>query len=603
MFGVALALVPLFLFTYFGLSMRLLGDDYANLGLPMKIGTWEAMLHWREVWNGDYSNYLLYGLLAPLGTAVPPFFAFIIIVTAFVSYAWQINTVLTWLEIRVHRNPIIISLASLAVAAAINGFYAGHALYWFTAACEYTWPGAIFMLGIALATEAARRLSGRLPLLLLVFATAVYAFINAGFSEMFVVLQLAAIALIAFYIFVFLSGPKRRRFRILSVAACLGTFASLMLQVSATGFAVRSSATTNLNYLVLPVRELTALVGRTLELTMLYTGNQKTFAGFMLVAFAGMFVALIAGKPIPADSRPLRLPAVNAPIALALIVQLLFLPILWTHRSDSIEVLGRFSYAFLVVVGTNSLAILVLLLLLWRRRLGQLLERRNGLMIYCSCVLLVVCLLFTMTQVRSVHHSASSYLFFTVASLLIMLACHLTMISAQPRLNRLFLLTVYMTASAVIILAAMLAVKMYGAGFVIERTIASTSYALMMAGLLNGITIGALIKRGFCISGAKPVQMRRMSLLCLLVAFTIGLGTVIGQGRRIGYVYEYVATWESQHQEIIRLRDEGDPTVYTKSFARIITDHLDGTPPKYRFVRINRNEKIFYGLDGTRYYE
>ena len=208
-----------------------------------------------------------------------------------------------------------------------------------------------------------------------------------------------------------------------------------------------------------------------------------------------------------------------------------------------------------------------------------------------------------MTQVRSIHHSASSYLFFTVASLLIMLACHLTMISAEPRLTRLFLLTVFMTAGAVIILAAMLAIKMYGAGFVIKRTIASTSYALIMAGLLNGITIGALMHRGFCIAGAKPVWMRLTSLLCLLVAITIALGIVIGQGKRIRYVSEYVNNWESQHKEIIRMRDEGDPAVYTKILARIITDHLDATPPKYRFIPLNWTEKIFYDLDYTRYYE
>ena len=362
--GVALALVPLLLFTYFGLSMRLLGDDYANLGLPMKIGTWESMLHWRNAWNGDYSNFLMYGLLAPLGTAVPPFFALVILVTAAVAYGWQINTVLTWLTIRFHRIPIIIALASLATAAAINGFHAGHAFYWFTAACEYAWPGAMLMIGIALATEATRRLRGKLSHLLLALATAVYAFINAGFSELFVVLQLAAVALIAVYVFVFVSHPQRKRYRVLAIAALLGTVASLLLQVSAPGFAIRSSLTTNLNYLVLPVRELSALIGRTVDETLLYAGNQKSFAGFMLVAFAGMFAALISSKPVPVDSRSLRLPAVNTPLAFALIVQLLFLPILWTQRSDSIEVLGRFSYAFTLVVGTNLLMILVLLSLL-----------------------------------------------------------------------------------------------------------------------------------------------------------------------------------------------------------------------------------------------
>ena len=56
--GVVLALVPLLLFVYLGLQSRLMMDDYANIALARDIGTWKAMLVWRELWNGGYTNSL-----------------------------------------------------------------------------------------------------------------------------------------------------------------------------------------------------------------------------------------------------------------------------------------------------------------------------------------------------------------------------------------------------------------------------------------------------------------------------------------------------------------------------------------------------------------
>ena len=513
--GVALALVPLLLFSYLGLHMRLMQDDYVNLGLALKIGTWEAMLHWRGTWNGGYSNFILYGLLAPLGTAVPALFALTILASALLAYSWMTNAVLAQLRVRSYRRVIAIALAALAVAATINGIYSPHAFYWFTSAVVYTWPAVMFLLGIAVAVEATRRLRGSRQQILAPIAAAFYAFVNAGFSEMYLVFQLAAVALIAIYVYVIQRGPKRNIYLILALAACIGTFASLNVQLNAPGFAIRSSVEVNNNFLILPVQEQLMLIGRSLDRTLLYAGHRTSFAGFMLVSLAALFVTLSVGNLRLEDSKSRRMPSISAPIAFALIVQLLFSPILWTHQSNDPQILGRFSYGFGLVVSINLCAIVILLALLWRYRMfTDLLSRRDGLMKYCGCVLLIVCLLFAMTQVQSIHYRASSYLFLTALSLLLMLGGLLASLADEPRIHRLFLLSVCVTAGALLTLAVLVSVEMVLVRFINRRSITSVIFAVMLAGMMNGVALGALIHRGFCLTVAKAVWLRWIRLFC-----------------------------------------------------------------------------------------
>lgn len=604
MTGVALALVPLSLFTYFGLSTRLHTDDYFNLSLPLRIGAWEAMLYWRGVWNGGYSNFLLYGLLAPLGVATPPFFSLTLIATGFVAFSWIVNTVLAQLSIQAHRRAMVVALASLMMAATINGIYTPHTFHWFTSAVVYMWPAGTFLLGIALAVEAARRLRGNIQLLLAAIASALYAFVNAGFSEMYLVFQLSAVALIAVFVMFFPFGRKRRSYLVLTLAALLATIASLALQVSAPGFATRSSESVHTSIFLLPLGDVIALVGRALDETLLYAGQQKSFAGFILVAFAALFLTLTASNRVPVESVSRRLRTVKAPHVFALSAQLLFVPILWSQQSNSPQVLGRFSYAYFTTVSLNLFAIVVLLALLWRNRMfTDMLNRGGGLMKYCAVVLLLVCLFFAMTQFRSIDFRASSYLFFSALTLLIMLGSQLAVIADDTRLHRLLLLSAFITASAIVSLAVLLSVETFMVRYIVRRSLAPIPYALMLAGLINGVTLGALIRHGFRLTGAKAVWIVWLRLGCLIVAVVIAAGIVIGQGKRIPYMQEYVEIWESQHQNIIRLRDEGDPAALTMNLKRIVGGKIDQTPPTYVVSPIEPREKFFYGLEGTRKFE
>ena len=526
-------------------------------------------------------QFLVYGLLTPLGSSAPSASTLLISFSSVIGMGWLTNILLAGLGICAHRRVASVAIASLATAAAINALYHPQVFYWFTAALEYTWSVLLLLIGIVLAVEAARRLSGRLQLLLTALATASFAFMVAGFSETHLIFQLTVVALIAFFVFIFSHGAKRKSYFSLTVAGIMGTVASLGVQLASPGFQYRSSQLDYEGIPVFPVRDIPDLLYRSLDSLLKYMSHEACFAGFMLVAFAGMFLTMALRPRYGLASRPPKIAAAHAPIAFALAVQLLFIPVLWSHQSDNLQVLGRFSFAFMLIVFMNLLANLLLLSLLWRRDLLEnALNRRNGLMTYSGCVLLLVCLLFALTQTRSIHYKASSYLFVTSLSMLLMLAGQLAFNANEPRLKGVFLLAAFATASAVLTLAALIAVMWWGLGHIVERTMAPAPYTLMIAGLINGLALGALIRRGFSMTHANAVWLRYIRLFCLLVAVTIVTGMVIGHGQRISHAREDAAIWDDAHQEIIRLRDAGDPAVYTKLFPRFPNYHIGAIDSK-----------------------
>ena len=90
--------------------------------------------------------------------------------------------------------------------------------------------------------------------------------------------------------------------------------------------------------------------------------------------------------------------------------------------------------------------------------------------------------------------------------------------------------------------------------------------------------------------------LRWMRLFCLFVALTIGAGIVIGQAKRIPYAKLDAEIWEPQHQDIIRMRDEGDPAVYTKTFKRTMGITRSEA---YKLDSLAWYERLFYDLDYT----
>ena len=298
-----LAFVPLLLFAYLGHFSRLVADDYGYLGKALESGIWEAMLFWREQWVGDYSGLLFMGVLAPFGAMVASFFLLIIIAIGLPSLAWLTNRLLSFLGFKRHRYKVAVALAALMLAAIFNGFYTTQIYLWLIATVRYTLPAVALILWFAIAVELADRLKSSLALGISAIAVVTIGFINAGFSEMFMVFQLIFLMLLIICIIVSTVGPQRRTYLVFASAGLLGSLASLPLQLSAPGVIYRSSLPDNFGRLMLPIRDLPLLVSRTLEEALQRAGHQPAFAGFILVLAAGMLAALTLYKPAPAEAK------------------------------------------------------------------------------------------------------------------------------------------------------------------------------------------------------------------------------------------------------------------------------------------------------------
>ena len=185
-------------------------------------------------------------------------------------------------------------------------------------------------------------------------ALAAICFLVAGTSEMFAVFQMTSLSCLA--LASAFAANRAMRSRILTlVGACLfGTLTSLLCQLSSPGILVRMANDSEL--IVPPVRSLPALLRGTIDLTFRYIGHREAFASFMMLFGVGLFAACFHYRPQPIAKSTTAYNLKAMPFWFAFIVQLIFVPILWTHVSDSPLVLGRFSPGFTSVVALNAAA-------------------------------------------------------------------------------------------------------------------------------------------------------------------------------------------------------------------------------------------------------
>ncbi len=244
--AVAIALLafgPLALYAYLGHFSRLKKDDYGYIGKALESGTWEAMLFWRENWNGDYTNFLLYGLLAPLREILPSIFPSFIFVVGLVGFAAFNARVLTYLGVNNQRRLVAAALASLTLVAFTSGSYSLLSFYWFAVSVEYVLPTVVLMVCLALGAKTVKWASTPRRLSVAATVYSLLGFLNAGFSEMYLVFQATTLTLLALCAIAITDQPERRSSIILISAALLGTAVGAAVHATAPGVAYRLSLT------------------------------------------------------------------------------------------------------------------------------------------------------------------------------------------------------------------------------------------------------------------------------------------------------------------------------------------------------------------------
>ena len=589
-----LSLVPVSLYAYLGQFSRLIADDYLEIAhflYNQDMALWDQLRAWYN-WFGMYANFFVKSVM-PLGPSNPMIVPTLIIVLWMVGLSWLVFQGLACLGMRDSRRALAVAISAAIVAASIHAFYTPLSFYWSSASTRYTLPLTLFTIYMALAFWMAQRLS---PSLWALIAGGLLCFISAGFSEMFLVFQVAFLTLCLLLIFAFLRSSVRYRCVLVFGVGWLATLVGLIIQLSSPAVPWR------LSWLEESVRLIPVLVPGTLKRTMGYIENPQVFLGFVMLMGVGLLVMLLKYKPQAAleASQPVKLAL--PPLWLGLFVQLIWVPLLWLHTSDNPQFLGRFSSRYMTVILLNILFILGFLVLLWQRdRIqAQLQKRERGaLIVYGTMAFVFVCAAtFALTQENVFYRTTSSYLFmsFLVFGGIIISQLSSLLPTSSARKFGWFALLSY--AIAVICTATMTFMALYARGFVPARILSSVAHLLVLSGLVWGAWMGYMLKHCPPSFRLGQVWVKLLKLASLALILTIGIGIVLGQAALVPDFQLFAREWDARHQSIIARRDSGQTTIEIAPLTFELVEYL-GTLSTVteRGSVANRYAGRYYGVE------
>jgi hypothetical protein len=556
--AVLFALAPTLLFAYIGFYMRMMRDDYSRIANALEINPIALVMNYRNSWSGSFGNFFIQGLFGPLNGSIAQLMPALVIAIWLLGLIWLLAITIKHFQLAAKPLTVSAVVASLVVAATINGFYSLETLYWYTASTAYALPLALAPCGIALSLALLRRSRSTRHRAACAVIVALAAFATAGFSEMYLVFQLTALPFLGPAAILLVDRAHRRPALLLILIAWLATIACGLVQVTAPGIGERVEWYVG-GGVTTPIRTLSQLLPLTTDLTFQYVTDQRVFGGFGLVFAAGLTLSLTVLRTAsrPPAQRMISFPAL--PLWLGLFVQIVFVPLLWTHSSDSASILGRFSYAFFVVICLNAGAMLaLLLLLLLRSRIAAKMRRNNkfaaATMVVCWCAALAF---FALTQMRSIHYKAAGHLVLSALSVLALLSCMFASNSASRDTRRGSALVTVGFASAVVSAFVLLALANYSIGYVRDRVMSPISFLLVVSGMAWGVHMGAQLRSMLDTTGLAAVWLARCKLAGLLVVFMLGLGMFLGRLQWLPDLALYTREWDARHQYLLSMRAEG----------------------------------------------
>ena len=589
-----LAGIPAFMFAYLGHFGRLILDDFCVLHIARSMDPWQAIVHHYNTNTASFSRLLLHSLFVPIDELATALTSLAVVIVSIAGlYLIQRRVVATFLRFRPHNTALWI-IAALATAASINAFATPESFFWYNASVGYVLPAAICILYIALLLEIAHKERSIRTMCLAAPISAAIAFALGLSSEMFVVFQFALLALAIVFSALLLASAARLRVLSLVLAGLIGTAAALVLHLVSPGTRLRIEYIESAPYE--PIRMAPALLGRTLDAAAQYLAHPKVFAGFMLLFGLGLALTLVVHRPAPATPKKLEF----WPLGLCLLLQLLFVPILWTHVSDLPQVVGRFSFGFAIVVAANLLSIAAIaILILWRGRISRTVAaRRNGLMMYSTGALLYAVTFFAMTQVRSIHYKAALYLVFSAVLIICVLCWQLSLCLADPRAKRVARLATLFFIMPAMTTAALVAVSLFGQGLVTERMLAPVAFLQVMPGLIWGTYFAILIQRLRAQSGASKRWFSLYGAMGLVLAGSVSVGIVLGHAKLIPDFAVFARAWDARHQQLNQARENGLEDVEIQPLEYDVVEFLGGKDRWYGVEQ--RCVQLYYEINNIR---
>ena len=572
-----LALLPLLLFAYLGSHASMMAGDYCHVRVAQELGPLQGMAHWRNTWNGSYSDYFVHGLLAPLGASAPavvPALTIALWLVALSALLFQANALA---GLSHFPRLTAVTVAAFIMTFTINAFFSPQSLYFYSASLRHTLPiagiTAFFALLILLNRQRDTATSATLAL---VAAGGALCFVNAGLGETFALFQLLCISLACFACIFFVDRATNRQCRLFLAVGLLATIASLIVILTAPGAARRMDVldqiTAQLN------RDFFALATMTLETAFLYLREPELIKGFFAVVGLGLVLMLSSHTAATAEKtvQPGVGPA-HGPLLFALACQLLCLPLLLGQMSDDPRVLGRYSLGYSVVLLANlghifSIALLAFL----RSRASHFLAGHRGRSTRLGALWLLAFLMVSaLTLVRGVDWRVSTYLYLTLLALLISLSWQWSYSLPRSVARRAWIVIFASSAVAVLTTLVMLFFAFYASGSVWPRILSFVPYVFILAGLIWAMALGHSITGLGGSSRDVAASNTRLRLCSLLVVLVIGASVLLDHARLIPSFQQYSAEWSAREQQIIAERERGQRTIYVAPLSFDLEYYVD----------------------------
>lgn len=593
---VIITTIPVLLFAYLGSFSRMMSDDYCTMAIGQQYGVWEGTAYWLSTWTGSYTNFFIKSGIAPLDTFAPTAAIWLTLIVWFVAifiFLWQLSKYAGTIENRVFWITII---TTTLIFGTVNALYSLQSYYWFAANIPYTLPLGLLTLYGGLVIRLARVQTWHRGAWVGLVISGAICLIIAGASEIILAFQVAFLVLICGMILLFITPPYRNRYLAIVGFGTMLTLSSFIMQILSPG--IQNRLTTEGNNIDRQLTSINEIVPETLKLTFEYIGHNEAFAGFMVVFCVTLIMVFILYKPSKSSALPNS--GFGIPIRYMwvwLVVQGLYMPILWGHHSDNLQVLGRYSYGYFVIIMIHVIFMIASLAIVLRHRwLNSFINRytHSWTLIFSSLAYIIVGL-FCLTQLRSIHFIATNYLFVNTLLLLGGLLWQLSKWSSVEHIKRITWAFVAWHGVIVILISAIVFTALYGRGFVTPRILTPASYLLVSLGFLWGLYLGSLIKSFLINMRIVPIISLSIRGLISGLILSISIGITLGHASQIPDLQLYGREWDMRHAYIITTHADGAEQIEVSALrfdlANMIQVVTLATDPA------NRCAEQYYGVD------
>ena len=563
----AACLLPVLSFAWLGQYVRPGRDDFTHIGTYSDKAFWDAFLQAQTESSIGYSFLTVKILLDPLGYSVVQIFPALLMAALFFSITALLYRGLDAVRLVANRGLVALALGGMLLGASCAAIASPSALYAFQAAIKYSLPIVPVLLFALLLLHSAcqPRVRGR-RLWLRVLLGWTLCFVATGFSETFDIVLLLSSGLLL--CLAPLAGGKWRR-RCVPVLAS-GGFAivtGILLLLSAPRLSDRAASRLLRPHIA--ERSTDEILAQILQAWLDHIGDPAAISSLALMLAAGLLVGMNLPKAHPSAREQARRET-RLPLLLALVNQLLLIPLIWQHQSDQPIIFGRYSAGYFYVIAINLLLILGACLLLWQHRRAASSEATTAkATAYAGLAVVLLC--FAPTQLRDMHWRAYLYLWLSAHSLLILLGWH---VSRWLRADHVRLFAIGLGCLYVLILAGTAVVALptnLFSGNDIPRTYTFVAHLFAWLGLAWGVELGWAFR-------SMSDSQKWLAAGALLLAVGLTAPIVADNVAMLPRWRTYAAEYDERFATIIELRAKGQRDIAIAPFSYDLTSYLGRAP-------------------------